>query len=112
MVPEDLFETPHLDLHTGGIYLVSFGEDPTDVAISQLVDRWWEQYGQRKVRAGQLLRLSDGLPEPLPALESEPTPHSRAIALGRLLQGLHGQTIAGHTLQARPSGNSTAYWLT
>lgn len=109
---EDLSDSPHLDLSTGGIYLVRFGEDPTDVAISLLVDRWWDQYGQRKVRAGQLLPLADGLPEPLPALNSEPTSHSKAIALGRLLQGLDGQTIARHTLHARASGNSTVYWLT
>jgi len=112
LAPENLSETPHLDLSTGGIYLVRFGEDPTEEGMSQLVDRWWDQFGQRKVRAGQLLPLSDGLPEPLAALETEPTSHSKAIALGRLLQGLHGQTIAGHTLHARASGNSTVYWLT
>ena len=109
---EDLSETPHLDLSTGGIYLVRFGEETTAAGISQLVDRWWDQYGQRKVRAGQLLQPTDGLPEPLTALKIEPTSHSKAIALGRLLQGLHGQTIAGHTLHARASGNSTVYWLT
>jgi hypothetical protein len=110
--PEDLSETPHLDLSTGGIYPVKFGEDPTQAAISHLVDRWWDHYGQRKVRAAQLLKLTDLLSSPLPALEAEPTSYSQAIALGRLLQRLHGQTIAGRTLHARTSGNSSAYWLT
>ena len=109
---EDLSESPHLDLSTGGIYLVRFGEDPTAAAISHLVDRWWDQCGQRKVRAGRILQLVNGLPEPLPALATEPTSHSKAIALGRMLQKFDGCTIAGYNLHARASGNSTVYWLT
>lgn len=112
LAPEDLSETPHLDLSSGGIYLVSFGEDPTDIAISQLVDRWWSEFGPRRIRAGQLLQLTDQLSAPLPSLETEPTSHSKVIALGRLLRGLDDQTIAGRTLHARASGNSTVYWLT
>src|SRR5690606_33372743 len=103
LAPENLSETPHLDLSTGGIYLVRFGEDPTETGIQQLVERWWAEFGQRKARAGQLLQVTNQLSAPLPALDAEPTSHSKAIALGRLLGGLDGQTIVGHTVHARAS---------
>jgi len=110
--PADLSETPHYDLATGGIQLVSYGHSRETEALSALLQVWWEGYGSKRLRARVILDLLHSASIVLPSLEAEPQGHQRAIALGRLLQSLGGKMIDGYQLHGRSSGNSTVYWLT
>ncbi|MEQ8820497.1 MAG: hypothetical protein RLY93_09645 [Sumerlaeia bacterium] len=100
------------DPTTDHVVLCQYGDDKYEATLRNFVEAWWSRHGHRKLRAAALMGLMVSSDITLPGLDKEPSPHSKAIALGRLLQGLDGQTIAGRTLHVRPSGNSTVYWLT
>jgi hypothetical protein len=80
-----------------------------DAAV--LLDRWWNEYGDREVTASAILGMVQELGV-FPAVTGGP-PQGAAVRLARQVLGpLEDRPVAIRRVRRRPFGNASRYWLT
>ncbi len=102
---------PQMDCAAKPLQAASVG--PSKHPWNDVLEAWYEGYGERRVRAGELVSLigaSKLVPPEAPATWHESS-QAAAIWLGKRLQSLVGATINAHQIEATRSGNSTVFCL-